>query len=619
MQRPTLPTGPLSRRQILGAAIGGAVIVLAIALGTLNLAFYTESTEFCTSCHVMDPEQTTHLNSPHANVGCGTCHIGPGVSAIVESKIASLRYLWEYPTGNYPRPIPSPIKTLRPAKVVCEQCHWPEQFYSDRLIQISHFAEDEANTRTNIYLAMKTGGGSARQGLGRGIHWHIENAVWYIATDEKRQEIPWVRVDWLDGTSTEYVSKDSTLTADQIAKADKRRMDCVDCHNRATHIFRSPEEAVDQAMAEGRIGSDLPFIKQQGMESLNAAYNAQKKEDGLQIIADRLTAFYRQNAASAPQDKVQQAIAALQGIYNLTHFPAMQVDWQTHPDNIGHKDFPGCFRCHDGKHFSAQGEAIRLECNICHTLPQVSLAGQPVPSIPLARAVPEPESHKKTTWLSEHRVAFDATCAGCHDVGNAGGSDNTSFCSNSACHGAKWTYAGLDAVSIARPTASPMPPTPVPTRPATATPTAELPTPTAVPPTATAQATVAAPTTEPSPAAEASPTAIPATPTALPPTATPIATPAAAAAPSFASDILPIFQKKCITCHGAAALGGLNLETYDAVMKGGASGAVIVPGDPAKSLLLLKQKQTHTDAARTFTAEELDLITRWIAAGAPNN
>ncbi|MCC7353128.1 MAG: hypothetical protein IT330_05160, partial [Anaerolineae bacterium] len=458
------------------------------------------------------------------------------------------------------------------------------------------------------------------------------NAVWYIATDEKRQEIPWVRVDWPDGSSTEYVSKDAQLSADQIAKAEKRRMDCVDCHNRATHVFRSPEKAVEQAMAEGRISPELPFVKQQAMESLNAAYNSQKKQDGLQTVADTLTAFYRQNAASAPQDKIQQAIATLQGIYDITHFPAMEVDWRTHPDNIGHKDFPGCFRCHDGKHFSAQGEAIRLECNICHTLPQVSQAGQPAPSIPLARAVPEPESHKKTTWLSEHRIVFDATCAGCHDVQNAGGSDNTSFCSNSACHGAKWTYAGLDAVSIARPTASPtptaIPPTPVPTQPPAATPTVVPPTatiqapaatPTAVPPTATVQTAVTSPT------AEASPTGVPATPTALPPTATatPVATatamPTAAAAPSFANDILPIFKRKCNTCHGATALGGLNLEKYESVMKGGASGPTVIAGDPAKSLLLAKQKTTHTNEARTFTAQELDLITRWITAGAPNN
>ena len=440
--------GRLIRRQWLIAAAIGAAIVLVIVLGSLELVFYTESTEFCTSCHVMAPEKITHQASPHANVDCGTCHIGPGVAALVESKVASLRYLWKYPTGLYPRPIPSPIKSLRPAEISCGQCHWPSKFYTDRLQQIRHFAEDETNTPTNIAFALKTGGGSSRQGLGRGIHWHIEAKVTYIATDEQRQEIPWVRVEWADGTSTEYVDLEAKLTPAQIAQAPKRLMDCVDCHNRATHIFQAPQDALEQALSQGLIDRALPFIRREGMAALQAAYQLTDIAQGKQQIAEQISAFYEKNAPDVDEQKVVQAIAQVQAIYERTHFPEMKVDWQTHADNIGHKDFPGCFRCHDGKHLSQEGEAIRLECNICHTLPQVTTGDRLITTIDVSPGLPEPESHKSTTWLAEHRFNFGEACAGCHDISNPGGTDNTSFCSNSACHATEWKFAGLNAPGL---------------------------------------------------------------------------------------------------------------------------------------------------------------------------
>jgi hypothetical protein len=440
--------GRLIRRQWLIAAAIGAAIVLVIVLGSLELVFYTESTAFCTSCHVMNPEKITHQASPHANVDCGTCHIGPGVAALVESKVASLRYLWKYPTGFYPRPIPSPIKSLRPAEISCGQCHWPSKFYTDRLQQIRHFAEDETNTPTNIAFALKTGGGSSRQGLGRGIHWHIEAKVTYIATDEQRQEIPWVRVEWADGTSTEYVDLEAKLTPAQIAQAPKRLMDCVDCHNRATHIFQAPQDALEQALSQGLIDRALPFIRREGMAALQAAYQLTDIAQGKQQIAEQISAFYEKNAPDVDGQKVVQAIAQVQAIYERTHFPEMKVDWQTHADNIGHKDFPGCFRCHDGKHLSQEGEAIRLECNICHTLPQVTTGDRLITTIDVSPGLPEPESHKSTTWLAEHRFNFGEACAGCHDISNPGGTDNTSFCSNSACHATEWKFAGLNAPGL---------------------------------------------------------------------------------------------------------------------------------------------------------------------------
>jgi len=224
-------------------------------------------------------------------------------------------------------------------------------------------------------------------------------------------------------------------------------MDCVDCHNRATHIFRRPSDALDDALARGVIQADLPAIKREGVAVLEQTY-ANEKEAAAAIAA--VTDFYRTqypDVYAKREADVKAAVASLQEIFDQTQFPFMDVTWETHPNNIGHKDFPGCFRCHDGKHLSADNQAIRLECNICHSVPRVAEPGVTLPAVEIAVAK-EPKSHRSTTWLAEHRFRFDASCANCHTVDNPGGSDNSSFCSNSACHATEWKFVGLDAPKI---------------------------------------------------------------------------------------------------------------------------------------------------------------------------
>lgn len=451
---------PKRRRRRWPWVLGGLAaiaILFVFFLASIELLHYTESTAFCSLCHVMKPEYTAYEHSPHARAECGSCHIGPGALAAVQVKLANVRYVWVYPTNSYERPIPSPIHSLRPVEIVCEQCHWPQKFYQDRLVVLSHYGTDEQNSLTRTALLLKTGGGSESAGLGRGIHWHIANPVYYIATDEKRQNIPWVQAEY-QGKITEYVATDSTLTAADIARAEKRKMDCVDCHNRASHNFRRPAEALDEAIATGLIPADLPAIKQQGVAVLEQSY--QTEAEAAQAIA--AVADYYRNAYpdvyNSRQADVQQAVAELQAIFDRSAFPFMNVTWESHPNNIGHKDFPGCFRCHDGKHLSVDNQAIRLECNICHSIPQVALPGQPAPVIAALPAANEPESHRRTTWLSEHRFQFDATCADCHTLDNPGGSDNSSFCANSACHATEWKFAGLNAPKVRQISAPPSAP-----------------------------------------------------------------------------------------------------------------------------------------------------------------
>lgn len=448
---PAESAAPKPRRKHWSLWILGALAVLVILfvffVFSVELLHYTETAAFCSSCHVMHPENTAYENSPHARAECGTCHIGPGALAAFQAKMANVRYLWVYPTGRYERPIPSPIHSLRPVEVVCEQCHWPEKFFANRLVNLYRHAEDEQNSLTKIALLMQTGGGTAEAGLGRGIHWHIENPVYYIATDEQFQDIPWVQAEY-NGEVIEYLSTTSTLTQADIDRAEKRKMDCVDCHNRASHDFRRPSDSIDEAMAVGLIAADLPFIKQQGVDVLERAYETE--EEAAAAISG-IANFYQQNhpdVYNSRQADVEQAVAQLQSIFDRTTFPFMNVTWQSHRNNIGHRDFPGCFRCHDGQHLSKDNQAIRLECNICHAIPQVALPGQPFPIVNAWPRAIEPESHLTTTWLSEHRFRFDATCTECHTVGDPGGTSNTSFCSNSACHGTEWVYAGLNAPAI---------------------------------------------------------------------------------------------------------------------------------------------------------------------------
>jgi mono/diheme cytochrome c family protein len=291
---------------------------------------------------------------------------------------------------------------------------------------------------------------------------------------------------------------------------------------------------------------------------------------------------------NANADKVATAITALQGAYKDSTFPEQKSDWTTHPDNVGHRYTPGCFRCHDGKHLNDKQEAIRLECNLCHSIPVVVGPDKFVADIEISRG-PEPESHLNSNWLGLHRDAFDETCSACHDTANAGGTDNSSFCSNSACHGSSWQYAGLNAPALKPVLQKQLPPTPTPT-----------------------------PTLEPTSTPRPSPTPQPAEDTTPVPTAEVAATPTTASGgvPTYDGAIAAIFTDRCSKCHGSAAMAGLNLTTYATALKGGKDGAVIVPGDPANSLLIKKQSGA-TPHFGQLSASELQLVIDWIKAGAP--
>jgi hypothetical protein len=319
---------------------------------------------------VMQPEYTAYLNSPHQRVSCVECHIGPGAGWFVRSKLSGVRQVLAVTFHNYDHPIPSPVEQLRPARDTCEQCHWPLKFTGDRLIVRKKFSDDEKNSVLTTVLLMKIGGHNGGVGVGiHGRHLDVSSRVQYIAMDRQRQVLPRVTYVDDDGKKVEFASTDSKATPEQLAAGESRSMDCMDCHNRPAHTFQLPDRALDQAMSDGLISADLPFIKKQATLVLKAGYS--DRDDAARRIASSLSDFYRTSYPDTYRDKrplMEAAIHEVQNIYLRNVFPAMDVTWGTYPNNLGHADFPGCFRCHDGSHSAAGGRSIPNDCDTCHAL-----------------------------------------------------------------------------------------------------------------------------------------------------------------------------------------------------------------------------------------------------------
>ena len=349
------------------------LFICASAFGSYKAYEYTESDAFCgEACHsVMKPEYTAYRAGAHARVGCVGCHVGPGAGWYVRSKLSGAYQLYSVAFNKFPRPITTPVHNLRPAPETCEQCHWPEKFFGAQLKVFNHYAHDEKNSLRQMRLLINVGGGSPTTGVVAGIHWHmnIANTLEYISTDDHRQVIPWIKVRDQQGNVTEYHDRSRPLSPEQIASSEKRRMDCVDCHNRPAHVYLPPDAAVDQSMSAGRLDVSVPYLKKQAVEALNKPYATEN--EAVTTIAQTIDSFYRTNYSdlyTQKSDVIKEAINETQRIYKTYFFPEMKTNWETHPNNIGHLYSSGCFRCHDGEHVSNTGKVIRNDCNICHTV-----------------------------------------------------------------------------------------------------------------------------------------------------------------------------------------------------------------------------------------------------------
>ncbi|MBN1303055.1 MAG: NapC/NirT family cytochrome c [Anaerolineales bacterium] len=536
------------------------ILPILVAVVFISLLFlggnygweYTNSPKFCgTTCHTMPPQNEAYLVSPHANVYCSECHIGrASVRQQLARKSQDVRELYAMVFNTYEFPIRAAHS--RPARETCEQCHLPETFSDDSLRVITHFNEDIENTPTSTYLILKTGGGAKRAGLGRGIHWHIVNKVYYYSDDIEDQVIPYVKVVNEDGSFTEYVEVESEFDPASINEEQLVEMDCLTCHNRVSHSFQYPQDSVDSAMARGVISPEIPEIRKRAVKVLSTSYVSHAQA---MVAVDALENYYTEHYPEH-QEQVSTAVTAIKEIYDRTVFIDQKVNWTTHPDNIGHINSPGCFRCHDGAHLDTQNHAIRLECNACHSIPVVAGDQDFVANIEISRG-PEPASHLNSNWISLHNQAFDQTCSNCHTTEDPGGTSNISFCSNSACHGNVFPYAGFDAPGLREILKDQLPDQQ---------------------------------TDEP-----------------LPPVA---------GTPTFDNSIGPIFGAKCIACHGKTASAGLDLSSYKTALSGSESGPVIEPGNSTGSILVQVQRGDHF---ATLTTDELNLVIQWIDAGAPEN
>jgi nitrate/TMAO reductase-like tetraheme cytochrome c subunit len=363
---------PRTLKMALVVAVLTIVNVIIVGLAAFRGIEYMDSVTFCgQTCHeVMQPEFASYQAGPHARVRCVECHIGSGASWFVKSKVSGARQLYAVAFNTHSRPIPSPVTDLRPARDTCEECHWPEKFHGDKIRAFREYASDETNTESVTVMRIHVGGGSESVGRVKGIHWHTSrsNTIEYIATDDKRQVIPYVKLTTPDGKVKEWVA--AGVSADALAKGDRRHMDCMDCHNRPSHQFlASAERAVDLAIARGEIDRTLPFVRREGVRLLKARYPDQPA--AFAAIKAEVSAFYAKtpgDGLAAKKAAIERSADALQRLYGRSVFPSMNVGFGTYTSNLGHNDFPGCFRCHDDSHTAKDGSTISQDCELCHTM-----------------------------------------------------------------------------------------------------------------------------------------------------------------------------------------------------------------------------------------------------------
>jgi len=363
---------PVVRNAIVLVALATVVNVAMLGASTYHGVEYMDSNQFCgLTCHkVMAPEYGAFLDSPHSRVGCVQCHIGPGAGWFVQSKLSGVRQVFAVALGTYSRPIPSPVHQLRPARETCEQCHWPQRFSGDKLLVRTKFADDEKSTESKTVLLLKIGGRAGNGSVGiHGRHLNPEERISYVSTDGRREVIPKVTYREDDGSLVDYVSGEVKLTPADLAKGEVRKMDCIDCHNRPSHVFEMPERAVDRAIEQGRVSRELPYIKKKAVELLRVEYPDRATAE--RQIGEGLAAFYR---SSYPEiykrhrTLLETTSGEVKAIYLRNVYPDMKLTWGSHPNHIGHEDSIGCFRCHDESHQAPNGKTITQDCNACHTI-----------------------------------------------------------------------------------------------------------------------------------------------------------------------------------------------------------------------------------------------------------
>ena len=365
---------PKHRNAFIGFTIATLIILFLSTYGSFEAYHLTESVEFCgTLCHkVMEPEYTAYQISPHANVACVDCHVGSGASWYVKSKLSGLHQVYAVATKTYPSPIETPLHDLRPASETCQRCHWPQKFYARNLQTNRYFLTDSLNSEWNVVLQMKIGPEVRDLGFTEGIHWHINPNVniEYISENDKRELITYVRyTNKATGEVTVYRNPETEISDSTISVSSPRTMDCIDCHNRPSHKYRSPSVYFDKIMLTNEVDKEIPFIKKTAMEILRNSFPT--KDTAFMQIREGIINYYKsdyKDLFEKDRAKIDQSIVSLQKAYSQNSFPGMKVTYDAYPDHIGHLESPGCFRCHNDSFTSENGRKITRDCNLCHTI-----------------------------------------------------------------------------------------------------------------------------------------------------------------------------------------------------------------------------------------------------------
>lgn len=372
---PVIDFNNISHRNAAGIFIFGTIGFLFLtALGSYETFHFTESNTFCGEvCHsVMHPEYVAYQESPHARVKCVECHVGEGVDWYVKSKLSGIRQVYGVLSGDYNRPIETPIHNLRPARETCEKCHWPEKFYAKNSRLEKYFLADEENTEWDVHMTLKVGGDHSSKGYTEGIHWHVDpdNIVEYAATDKQRQQIPWVRfINNKTGDTTIYIDSYSDFDESMLDTLETRTMECIDCHNRPSHQYLPPDRFINNSLAEGLISKDIPEIKYKLYEIMEEEFSS--IDSMRQFTTNFLNEYYTEEYPDFMEENsglIASASAQFADAYSKNIFPGMAVKWDAYPSNIGHMNFPGCFRCHNDQHESESGKVLLRDCNQCHLI-----------------------------------------------------------------------------------------------------------------------------------------------------------------------------------------------------------------------------------------------------------
>jgi thiosulfate reductase cytochrome b subunit len=364
--------------------LSGSILLTVFSIfGTFKAYEYTDSDEFCGKvCHtVMEPQFTAYQDSPHSRVGCVTCHIGSGADWYVKSKLSGAYQVYSVIFNKYSRPIPTPVHNLRPAQQTCEQCHWPKHFYNEKKKNFDFFTSDENNTEYQLSMLLRVGGGSAEFGNHSGIHWvmNLANEISYLHLDEEREIIPWVKSkSKATGKETIYRDTSYKITGEMLKTEKLRVMDCLDCHNRPSHVYYQPNRMINAYISNRQIDRTIPYIKNVGVQVLETYTRSRKTSH--EDISKFIWNFYNKNYPDVAYQKKKQLtklISFLHKIYMRNYFPEMKANWKNYPNHIGHMYSPGCFRCHDGKHVSDDGKVITNDCNTCHIIATQKPPGMP--------------------------------------------------------------------------------------------------------------------------------------------------------------------------------------------------------------------------------------------------